>query len=153
MWYHFYTQINLFALCGVKLLSPFISSFAHTFLMTTLWTNSWAIFVSYHASPILLSSAWSDFRKTQNQSLFVFWRNNLIGHYLPIIYIWYMHRKNLYSNMGIPAGITSACIHILWTWMIHGGWEMHAYVSLPRRVWMQLWKIAIATHICTGLCI
>jgi hypothetical protein len=126
----------------------------HPFIYTMLWTNSWAIFTSYHASRIFDKDSWKNYRTYHQQSVAHFWCNNLIGHYVPILYLWHQ-RAIIQGSYSIPlalfAGFLTCSTHCAWTWLIHGGWAMKTYVQLSPKVWIRLWQVAIASHFLSGM--
>lgn len=142
-WYEYYTKINLLMLGMSKLLpSEYVDMF--------LWHNSLAIWTSFHAAFALIPRAYSQYLKERNLTHFQYWLHNIIGHYVPLIYLAkrraYMHRY-----WSLQAAVCSLCTHCAWSWIVHGGWAMNsAYVSLLDSEWRQLWCVAIMTHMLSG---
>ncbi len=145
MWYHYYTKVNLVLL--------FISQvFPNAFIHTCLFHNSVAIFTSYHTAFFMIPRVWSEYLYYHNQTPLVWWTHNLIGHYVPIIYLWSMYHEKLSREFSLLCSCVSAICHLSWTHIVHGGLAMNrAYLNLSSLEWQVLWIVAIISHMASGV--
>jgi hypothetical protein len=144
MWYHFYTKVNL-------LFGLFLMLTKNRILHTMFFTNSMAIFTSYHSAIIVHKGFPVDFMVKHNQSWLRWLTNDIVGHVVPLFYT-YMKKDLLDRQRGVLCGLSSALVHCTWTQVIHGGWSMdNAYLQLPLDKWKKLWMVAVATHVLSGV--
>ena len=144
MWYHYYTKVNMVLL-----------AFAHirpnTIMFTCLWHNCLAVFTSYHAA-FMIPGTWNGYLSQHNQTVRMMIIHNLVGHYAPIAYLYMKLCNQIDAQHSLECSLVSACFHLAWTWIVHGGLAMNdAYVKLTLVQWRMLWLLAVTTHITSGI--
>ena len=138
--YKQYTKCNLVALIiGLCINNPFLN--------TILLINSLAICISYHSSFIFVEGLY----KTIHEPLPRYeWEiYNFIGHILPILICLFL---KLDFRVAVFAGLISFSLHMLWAYIVYGTYVLDSsYIKLEKKIWLNLWIVAITIHICTSI--
>lgn len=118
------------------------------FLNTIAFINCVAIFTSLHSSLLFDRDAFVKLAKPDTFSVFMF--RNIIGHILPIFVVPCVMQLD-YSHNAVIAGICSAGLHLLWMSVVHGSFCLdNAYCHMEEEMWVNMWIVAIFTHLSTG---
>lgn len=138
-----YTRLNLYLLVAAWILR-------WRTLYPVLFTNSVAIFTSFHTGFLLDPSvfarvlAWGRCTPTQ---FHVF---NITNHMLPIPVLYGL------CPPDIPwwAGMASVSMHLLWAWAVVGSYDLSKmYPSMRPRDYACMWSVAIASHLLLPICL
>lgn len=136
-----YTKINLIFLT-IALITK------NPLLCTFVFTNTHAIFVSFHASQFIDENGFDKYRIRCKDSWFQFWWKNMIGHIIPLIIVYFLPVSYTFAPI---IGFISCGVHFAWAFLKHKTICLNkSYVDFEKNTWYMLWFIAAYTHIFTG---